>query len=346
MRFRLLILTAVLLGAVLIPAMLAAQDPEGDPSPAPITLWAQVYWSAPTMSATEFAQSLSEAHGATLEAVAHWVYADQQWTSWRPGVPAFVNAFTELEKGQVYWFRVTTTDPNLTITPPRPSLPGLPSSDPEAVQHFTGTGTSTFSVRMAAGLTIVDYTHEGSGRFRGEIGGLVFADVRGRDAGFRVAPATLSGEGSGIFTARVTASGEWAVTVRQLTSEQPEVSPGTAHGCLGNADLVDVAWEAMDDMAETLLPDEWAFLCEHTAVTPPLMLDAGHGQVLFDHDGEGPFRITLLETDGSRGPRANWVNESGAAQGRLEGFLIPVGAWGTYRLLVEASGPWVIRVLQ
>lgn len=97
-----LVLLAAL--AALLPATSIAQDGDDDAAP---SKWIQLYWGADGRDPGEFVESILDGSDLRITAIAQWDNGDQRWLLWRPGVPAFVNNFSELERGSIYWFRAT-----------------------------------------------------------------------------------------------------------------------------------------------------------------------------------------------------------------------------------------------
>ena len=332
MRFRLLILTIAVLGALLIPGALTAQAPADD---APAPRWIELYWDVGTTVAADFVETHLEPAGITTQVIAQWRNNEQRWVTWRPGVPAFVNRFTDLEPGAIYWFFVVSAAPDLTITPAVVTQEQPPASDAIGVRTFEGSGNRSFSIDLAGGAVIFDYTHDGHGRFDLEIGGASIGSGRGSLTDFSVNHAS----GEGIRTVRVTATGAWVFHTRQFLSAQPSVPLGEAFRCRSVAGYLDVEWEETDSVRD--LPSHArAFLCEESALTPPFDLRVGSGAFAFTHEGSGSFSIRLVREDGSQALISRWTDGVGVAEQAAGNFQVSPG--GGYRLLVEASGPWYI----
>ena len=94
----------VLLAALVafLPDTSAAQDSDDD---AAEPKWIQLYWDADNRDPGEFVEYTLDDSDLQIDTIAQWDNGDQRWLLWRPGVPAFVNGFTELERGAIYWFR-------------------------------------------------------------------------------------------------------------------------------------------------------------------------------------------------------------------------------------------------
>ena len=105
---------ALVLAVVLAPGVARAQDD------APISKWIQLLWDAESIDAEAVAEHHARESDLRVTTIAQWDNGDQRWLLWRPGVPSFVNGFTRLERGSIYWFRATYIGPGppaFDITP-------------------------------------------------------------------------------------------------------------------------------------------------------------------------------------------------------------------------------------
>ena len=91
------------LAIALLPSVSTAQED------APISRWIQLHWDAPSVDAGTLVEHATERSDLRITTIARWDNADQRWLLWRPGVPAFLNGFTELQQGSIYWFYATYT---------------------------------------------------------------------------------------------------------------------------------------------------------------------------------------------------------------------------------------------
>ena len=89
------------LAIALLPGVATAQED------APLSKWIQLLWDAPSVDAGTIVEHAAEHSDLRITTIAQWDNADQRWLLWRSGAPAFVNAFTELEQGSIYWFHAT-----------------------------------------------------------------------------------------------------------------------------------------------------------------------------------------------------------------------------------------------
>ena len=89
------------LAIALLPGVATAQEDAAGPR------WIQLLWDAPSVDAGTLVEHAAEHSDLRITTIARWDNADQRWLLWRPGVPAFVNAFTELQQGSIYWFSAT-----------------------------------------------------------------------------------------------------------------------------------------------------------------------------------------------------------------------------------------------
>ena len=89
------------LAIALLPGVSTAQED------APISKWIQLLWDAPSVDAGPLVEHAAEHSDLRITTIARWDNGEQRWLLWRPGVPAFVNAFTELQEGSIYWFDAT-----------------------------------------------------------------------------------------------------------------------------------------------------------------------------------------------------------------------------------------------
>ncbi len=96
---------ALVVAAVLLPGLSRAQ---GD---APVSKWIQLLWDAESADAAAVAEHHARESDLRITVIAQWDNGDQRWLLWRPGVPSFVNDFTRLERGSIYWFRATYVGP-------------------------------------------------------------------------------------------------------------------------------------------------------------------------------------------------------------------------------------------
>ena len=82
------------------------RGPIEPPATDPIRLhlrWTEVVWRG--ADGAPIAEAFGAAAGE-LEVVYHWDAETQTWGSYRPGAPAFVNAFDSFTAGASYWIAV------------------------------------------------------------------------------------------------------------------------------------------------------------------------------------------------------------------------------------------------
>lgn len=123
---------ALVLAVALLPGVSRAQDD------APLTRWIQLLWDAASVDAETFAEHAAETSDLRITTIAQWHNGDQRWLLWRAGAPSFVNDFTRLERGAIYWFRATYIGPGppaFDITPGPESEPGLDGGIVIAPEH-------------------------------------------------------------------------------------------------------------------------------------------------------------------------------------------------------------------
>ena len=96
---------ALVLVVSLLPGVSRAQD-DGPP-----TRWIQFLWDAESVDAEAVAVYHARESDLRITTIARWHNGDQRWLLWRPNVPAFVNDFTQLERGSIYWFHATYIGP-------------------------------------------------------------------------------------------------------------------------------------------------------------------------------------------------------------------------------------------
>ncbi len=140
----------VLLAALVafLPDTSAAQDSDDD---AAEPKWIQLYWDADNRDPGEFVEYTLDDSDLQIDTIAQWDNGDQRWLLWRPGVPAFVNGFTELERGAIYWFRATYAGSGPAAYDLSPAgVPSGSSSSSAATASFDD-GTHQVGVDIAAG---------------------------------------------------------------------------------------------------------------------------------------------------------------------------------------------------
>ena len=89
------------LAIALLPGVSTAQEDT------PVSKWIQLLWDAESVDADALVEHAAEHSDLRITTIARWDNADQRWLLWRPGVPAFLNGFTELQQGSIYWFHAT-----------------------------------------------------------------------------------------------------------------------------------------------------------------------------------------------------------------------------------------------
>ena len=91
----------LVLAIALLPGVATAQED------APGPRWIQLLWDAPSVDAGTLVEHAAENRDLQITTIARWENTDQRWLLWRPGAPAFLNDFTELQQGSIYWFHAT-----------------------------------------------------------------------------------------------------------------------------------------------------------------------------------------------------------------------------------------------
>jgi hypothetical protein len=122
----------LVLAVALLPGVSRAQDD------APASKWIQLLWDVESVDAGAVAEYHARESDLRITTIARWDNGDQRWLLWRPGVPVFVNAFTRLDRGSIYWFRATYIGPGppaFDITPGIESAPQVDAGIVIAAEH-------------------------------------------------------------------------------------------------------------------------------------------------------------------------------------------------------------------
>ena len=142
-------------GIVLLAAFVAflpdtsiAQDGGGDDA-AP--KWIQLYWDADNRDPDEVVDYTMDDGDLRITTIAQWHNGDQRWLLWRPGVPAFVNGFTELQRDSIYWFQATYVGSGLPKFDISPAGSSSSSSSGSTAATSVGDGTHIVGTDIAAG---------------------------------------------------------------------------------------------------------------------------------------------------------------------------------------------------
>lgn len=194
---------------------------------------------------------------------------------------------------------------------PDPEPAPEPPPEPEPITLSGNASQATDFFELEEGLAVFDFSHQGQANFI-----VTLLDEQGTEVAFALGNEIGNVESSsavripqaGRYILDVDADGPWSATVRQ---PRPADAPEKAN-----------------------------FEGDNNVATPLFALSGGLKRVTATHQGQGNFIVTMLDSEGREVAFA-MVNEIGTGEFST---TVTVPQDGLYLFIVEAEGPWAIKV--